>query len=255
MPKRSDHEFVRVVGIASVLVVLIASLLLHEIYGFHGMIGCACTAEEKLGNIDPSGRPPTLCFLETLTSRISDQLSFCGYEAIGAAFVISICMALVPFAGAAVCHIADYRHPYHPGTSSLGLALGIVMSFVFLAAAILSPQWVTRPNTATITHKPVKQLPDLLLIFVDDMNADLWAPWAHHTPVGFFRFEPQTRPRRLTQVDLQNIDAFAARSGTTTFTEAYAHVPLCAPSRVSILTGLSVARTGMRRDCQCSHWK
>ena len=58
--------------------------------------------------------------------------------------------------------------------------------------------------------------PDVLLIFCDELNGDLFEPWANHTPA---------------------IYKLMARNGTTTFVESYSNVPKCAPSRVAANNG------------------
>jgi hypothetical protein len=135
-------------------------------------------------------------------------------------------------------------------TLRAALALSLVlMPWAFLAAAFQHVAWVARPVNMTRAAgkgqaKPVlydtatqaSLLPDVLLVMVDDMNMDwLDVPSAAN-------FTP-------------NFHAFARRPGTTNFAEAHAHVPKCAPSRVSLLTGLSVGDSGLREDGSVSAWR
>ena len=43
------------------------------------------------------------------------------------------------------------------------------------------------------------------------------------------------------------------RNGTTTFYEAYTHVPKCAPGRMSVMTGVSAQRSAQRTDCMTKY--
>ena len=75
-------------------------------------------------------------------------------------------------------------------------------------------------------------MPDILMIFADDLNADMLEPWANHTP-GLYKLMD--------------------RNGTTTFYEAYTHVPKCAPGRMSVMTGISTQRSAQRGDCMTKY--
>ena len=75
-------------------------------------------------------------------------------------------------------------------------------------------------------------MPDILVIFADDLNADMLESWANHTP-GLY--------------------SLMDRNGTTTFYEAYTHVPKCAPGRMSVMTGISTQRSAQRGDCMTKY--
>jgi len=126
-------------------------------------------------------------------------------------------------------------------------ALSVVLVPI-LFLAFVNVSWVARPVNMTRSAgnnqaKPnfynattqARLLPDVLLVVIDDMNMDWLEPWAAN-------FTP-------------HFHALASRPGTTNFQEAYAHVPKCAPSRLSLLTGLSVGDSGLRKDGSTSSWR
>ena len=117
-----------------------------------------------------------------------------------------------------------------------------------LFLALVNVSWVARPvnmtrSVAKTQSKPyfynittqARLLPDILLVVIDDMNMDWLEPWAAN-------FTP-------------HFHALASRPGTTNFQEAYSLVPKCAPSRLSLLTGISVGDSGLRKDGSTSSWR
>ena len=76
------------------------------------------------------------------------------------------------------------------------------------------------------TLAPAAAKPNLVFILADDLG------WADTTPYGHTNY-----------YKTPNIERLAARG--MLFTRAYAASPLCSPTRSSILTGLSPARTGI----------
>jgi arylsulfatase A-like enzyme len=117
----------------------------------------------------------------------------------------------------------------------------VVAPWTFLAAIFNDFTWVAIPvnmkkSSSGHQEKPSvdRSMPDILLIMIDDMDMDWSESYANFTP---------------------NFDAFASRPGTTIFQEAYAHVPKCCASRVSLLTGISVGDSGIREDGSCLSWR
>ncbi len=90
----------------------------------------------------------------------------------------------------------------------------------WIAAICLLAVASTRPAMATT---PVAR-PNVVFIIVDDLN----------DYTGFLGGHPQA--------STPNMDALAARS--TSFTDAYATLPICAPSRASLFTGVQPFRSG-----------
>lgn len=82
---------------------------------------------------------------------------------------------------------------------------------------------ITATNAADLTHA---DRPNIVFILADDLG------WADTTLYGHTNY-----------YKTPNIQRLAARG--MTFTHAYAASPLCSPTRSSILTGLSPARTGI----------
>lgn len=97
-----------------------------------------------------------------------------------------------------------------PGIFTVRIAIVVISSITVVAAADESQ--VNRPN--------------IVFILADDLG------WADTTLYG-----------HTSYYKTPNIERLAARG--MTFTHAYAASPLCSPTRSSILTGLSPARTGI----------
>lgn len=185
-----------------------------------------------------TARPPFACTVLLLRDRLRDQAVYCDAgpgRVLAVAFgeLLLLAAANLLATGWLPCRAVD-----GPDTAAL-LSPVPWSSLVVLLVALLATRWVTSfavPGATSSRRATVvpgsPRPPDLLLVFVDDLNADFSRPWAKHLP---------------------NLRAFASRPGTTAFAEAYAQVPVCAPSRTSTLFGLSATQTGLRRKCQCFH--
>lgn len=106
-----------------------------------------------------------------------------------------------------------------PKSHSRRLRLDSLRIAAFLALAVVGVPGGTAPAAP-------KSSPNVVLILADDLG------WSDTTLFG---------TTRLYQTP--NIERLAARG--MTFTHAYSSSPLCSPTRASILTGLSPARTGI----------
>lgn len=92
---------------------------------------------------------------------------------------------------------------------------------VLAACAFLMP---SAGHAGEAESQPTQQKPNVVFIILDDLN----------DYVGFLGGHPQT----VTP----NMDALAARS--TSFTDAYPTLPICAPSRASLFSGIQPYRSG-----------
>lgn len=115
----------------------------------------------------------------------------------------------------------------NPGTLIFHLRIAVVgFTLAFLTAGLLG---VDQTNAAVIEAKPDsgnERKPNVVFILADDLG------WSDTTLFGTTKF-----------YKTPNIERLAKRG--MTFTRAYSSSPLCSPTRASILTGLSPARTGI----------
>ncbi len=97
----------------------------------------------------------------------------------------------------------------------------LVLSIIAVLLSLAAPN---ENGLAEAVQPPSK--PNIVLILADDLG------WSDTTLFGTTRF-----------YKTPNIERLAARG--MTFTRAYSASPLCSPTRASVLTGLSPARTGI----------
>lgn len=234
------------------LFIFIAALVLPSLFswlflsGVHLPIiqGLFFACEEGPAIVDPALRSlDDSCYASQAVGRLIDMLHAYPWECALVVMLSSVVISAISIAFGAIfsrrLFVIARSSSYTIGSSFL-LAF-FAIPWIILGIIISDVSWVALPvnmekSTTGVQDKPVidKSMPDILLIMIDDMNMDWTENYANFTP---------------------NLDKFSQRPGTTNFVEAFAQVPKCCASRVSLLTGISVGDSGIREDGSCLAWR
>jgi arylsulfatase A-like enzyme len=233
-----------IVSFAALVLPSISSWLVLSGVNLPVIQGLFFACEEGPVFVDPALRSSDdSCYASQAVGRLIDMLHAYPWES---AFVVMLSSAVISTTSVAVAAIFSRRLFAISSSSHFTIGVSFLIAFLvvpwtFLGIIVKDVTWVAIPiymekSTSGAQDKPSvdKSMPDVLLVMIDDMNMDWTESYANFTP---------------------NLDKFAQRPGTTNFVEAFAQVPKCCASRVSLLTGISVGDSGIREDGSCLAWR